>query len=154
VTIHVPVPGGQDLSIEHLVLDVNGTLTDRGEPITAAIIALEHLVEDLRLHLLTADTFGTAAGFAASLRCEFHRIQSAEDKHRHIQMLGTDRCVAVGNGRNDRLMLRAAALGIAVIGPEGLHAEALAAADVLALSINEALELLTDPRTLTATLRP
>jgi soluble P-type ATPase len=63
-------------------------------------------------------------------------------------------CAAIGNGRNDRLMLGAAALGIAVIGPEGLHTEALTAADILALSIDEALGLLDDPRTLTATLRP
>jgi P-type E1-E2 ATPase len=154
VTIHVPVPGGQDLVLEHLVLDVNGTLTDRGEPITAAVSALELLREHLQLHLLTADTFGTAAAFAASLGCECHTVDSAEDKHCHIERLGAHRCVAVGNGRNDRLMLRAAALGIAVIGPEGLHADALAAADVLALSIDEALGLLSDPGTLTATIRP
>jgi len=150
----VPVPGGEDLILEHLVLDVNGTLTDRGEPITVAVSALERLAEHLQLHLLTADTFGTAAALAASLGCEFHKVDSAEDKHRHIRALGAHQCVAVGNGRNDRLMLRAAALGIAVLGPEGLHAEALAAADVLALSIDEALGLLSDPRTLTATLRP
>ena len=148
------MPGGEDLSVEHLVLDVNGTLTDRGEPIVAAIIALERLVEQLELHLLTADTFGTAAAFASGLRCAFHKVRSAEDKQSHIESLGAHRCVAVGNGRNDRLMLRAAALGIAVIGPEGLHAEAFAAADILALSIDEALGLLSDPRTLTATLRP
>jgi soluble P-type ATPase len=154
LTVHVPVPGGQELVLEHLVLDVNGTLTDRGEPIIAAVRALQCLAEHLQLHLLTADTFGTAAALAASLDCEFHKVDSAEDKHSHIGALGAHRCVAVGNGRNDRLMLRAAALGIAVIGPEGLHADALAAADILALSIDEALGLLTEPRTLTATLRP
>jgi soluble P-type ATPase len=51
-------------------------------------------------------------------------------------------------------MLQAAGLGIAVLGPEGLHTEALTAADVVALSIDEALRLLADARTLTATLRP
>ena len=154
MTVHVPVPGREDLSIEHLVLDVNGTLTDRGEPITAAVRALESLRKHLQLHFVTADTFGTAAALAASLGCEFHKIDSAEDKLSHVHALGPQQCAAVGNGRNDRLMLRAAALGIAVLGPEGLHAEALAAADVLALSIDEALGLLSDPRTLTATLRP
>jgi P-type E1-E2 ATPase len=154
LTVHVTVPGGEDLNLEHLVLDVNGTLTDRGEPITQAISALERLRQHLQLHLLTADTFGTAATFAASLGCEFHKVHSAEDKQRHVEALGAHRCVTIGNGRNDRLMLGAAALGIAVIGPEGLHTEALTAADVLALSIDEALGLLDYPRTLTATLRP
>jgi P-type E1-E2 ATPase len=154
LTVHVPVPGGEDLTFEHLVLDVNGTLTDRGEPITQAISALERLRTHLQLHLLTADTFGTAATLAASLGCEVHKIQAAKDKQRHIEALGAHRCVAIGNGRNDRLMLGAAELGIAVIGPEGLHTEALAAAAIPALSMEDALGLLDDPRTLTATLRP
>lgn len=154
MTVHVPVPGGEDLNLEHLVLDVNGTLTDRGEPISQAISAVERLREHLQLHLLTADTFGTAGALAASLGCAFHKAHSAQDKQRHIEALGARRCVAIGNGRNDRLMLTAAALGIAVLGREGLHTEALTAADILTLSVDEALGLLDDPRTLTATLRP
>jgi P-type E1-E2 ATPase len=154
LTVHVPVPGGEDLNLEHLVLDVNGTLTDRGEPISQAISAVERLREHLQLHLLTADTFGTAGALAASLGCAFHKAHSAQDKQRHIEALGARRCVAIGNGRNDRLMLTAAALGIAVLGREGLHTEALTAADILTLSVDEALGLLDDPRTLTATLRP
>ena len=62
-------------------------------------------------------------------------------------------CAAVGNGRNDAPMLGAVALGIAVIGPEGAHRDALAAADITALSIDEALALLAEPKTLKATLR-
>ncbi len=50
-------------------------------------------------------------------------------------------------------MLQAAALGIAVIGPEGTHRNALTAADLIALSIDEALGLLIDPGILTATLQ-
>jgi soluble P-type ATPase len=51
-------------------------------------------------------------------------------------------------------MLREAALGIAVIGPEGAAATAIAAADVVCRSIGEALELLLDDQALAATLRP
>jgi soluble P-type ATPase len=61
--------------------------------------------------------------------------------------------VAIGNGRNDVAMLEAAALGIAVLGPEGTAGGAVAAADVVARSVQEALALLTEPRALTATLR-
>jgi len=59
----------------------------------------------------------------------------------------------VGNGANDAAALRAAALGIAVIGPEGASAEALVAADVVCTSILQALDLLVDEQALTATLR-
>ncbi len=90
------VPGGEDLILKHLVLDVNGTVTDRGEPITQVISALERLREQLQLHLLTADTFGTPGALAASLGCEFHKIHSAQDKHRYLESLGAERCVAIG----------------------------------------------------------
>jgi P-type E1-E2 ATPase len=154
MTLHVTIPGAENLVLEHLVLDVNGTLTDRGEPIITALRAIECLRAALELHVLSADTFGTAEALAASIGAEYRRVDSGQDKREYIQALGAQRCVAVGNGRNDGPMLHAAGLGIAVVGPEGLHADALAAADVIALSIDEAVGLLADSRTLTGTLRP
>jgi soluble P-type ATPase len=61
--------------------------------------------------------------------------------------------VAIGNGRNDVNMLAEAALGIAVMGPEGTSSEAVRAADVVVMSINEALDVLLHPERLKATLR-
>ena len=40
-----------------------------------------------------------------------------------IEALGAERCVAIGNGLNDRLLLRAAALGIAVVQREAGHGD-------------------------------
>ena len=71
---------------------------------------------------------------------------------RLVERLGAERVVAVGNGANDAGMLQAAALGIAVLGPEGLAGEAWQAADVVA-GIHQALDLLLHPRRLVATLR-
>ncbi len=59
----------------------------------------------------------------------------------------------MGNGRNDRLMLARAGLGIAVVGPEGAHHEALAAASVVVPDIRAGLDLLLNPKRLLATLR-
>jgi P-type E1-E2 ATPase len=154
MTLRVTIPGADDLVLEHLVLDVNGTLSDRGEPIIAALRAIECLRGELELHVLSADTFGTAEALAASIRAEYRRVDSGADKLEYIESLGARECVAVGNGHNDGPMLRAAGVGIAVLGPEGLHAQALIAADVIALSIDEALGLLADARALTGTLRP
>jgi soluble P-type ATPase len=50
-------------------------------------------------------------------------------------------------------MLTAAALGIAVLGPEGAAAATLAAAHVIAPDILAALDLLAHPQRLVATLR-
>ena len=50
-------------------------------------------------------------------------------------------------------MLKAAGIGIAVMGDEGLAVEALLSADVVAANIYEALNLLEFPTRLVATLR-
>jgi soluble P-type ATPase len=152
--LRVAVPGGDDLALEHLLLDMNGTLTDRGGLIDGVAERMARVREVLAVHLLTADTFGTAGEVAAGLGVEWRRVEQGADKRRFLEALGHDRCVAVGNGANDVPMLRAAALGIALLGPEGTSADALGAADVVCRSVLEALDLLGDPAALTATLRP
>jgi hypothetical protein len=54
-------------------------------------------------------------------------VSTGADRHGYVEWLGAEKCAAVGNGRNDAEMLTASALGIAVIGPEGAHAAAVAA---------------------------
>jgi len=71
----------------------------------------------------------------------------------YVKGLGCDNTVCIGNGRNDRLMLKEAVLGIAVVLKEGVAAETLVSADVVCTSIVSALELLMHPLRLTATLR-
>ena len=153
MSVRVAVPGEARLQFDHLVLDVNGTLTDRGEPIECAVGALAQLQARLSLHVVSADTFCTAEALASRLGAVYVPIVTGADKASYVATLGAHRCVAIGNGRNDALMLEAARLGIAVIGPEGVHRSAMIAADITTLSIDEALDLLLHPQTLTATLR-
>ena len=54
---------------------------------------------------------------------------------------------------NDLRMLRAAALGIAVLGAEGMDPRLAACARIVVRRIEDALDLLLDPRRLVATLR-
>jgi soluble P-type ATPase len=74
-------------------------------------------------------------------------------KRDFVRVLGAERTVAAGNGRNDRLMLQEAAVGIAVILAEGASGLTLAAADVVTAGIRPALALLSNPLRLVATLR-
>ncbi len=60
---------------------------------------------------------------------------------------------AIGNGRNDRLMLAACALGIGVYGGEGIAAETIAASDIVVQDIGAALDLLLQTKRLVASLR-
>jgi P-type E1-E2 ATPase len=153
MSLSVDIPGSERLQLEHLLLDVNGTLTSRGVPIEGVAERLARVAEKLRIHLLSADTFGTLDEVAASVGAEPTRIESGDDKRRIVQELGADRCVAVGNGANDCSMLELAALGIAVIGPEGAAGAAVRVADVACGSILDALDLLLDEIALRATLR-
>jgi soluble P-type ATPase len=102
---------------------------------------------------LTADTFGTAAKQLAGLPLTLHLIQTGRDKANFMAGLDCTQTAAIGNGRNDVAMIRLAALGVAVIGPEGCAGELIAAANVVTGDILAALDLLRQPLRLKATLR-
>ena len=150
----VAVPGAAELRLEHLVLDVNGTLTDRGRLLDGVPERLRTVGSVLALHVVSSDTYGNAQEIAAGAGATFRRVAHGDEKRAVVERLGAAATAAIGNGRNDVAMLRAAALGIAVVGPEGANGGALAAADVVAGSIGAALDLLADPQALAATLRP
>jgi P-type E1-E2 ATPase len=154
VTLSVTIPGRDELLLTHLMLDVNGTLTNRGELIAGVEERLDRLRDLLDIHLVSADTFGTVDAIAAQLRVDAKHAPTGPDKLWVLDMLGRDSCAVIGNGANDALVLEAAALGFAVLGPEGASAAALRAADVVCKSADDALDLLLDPKALAATLRP
>jgi soluble P-type ATPase len=150
------IPGFKDLLLAHLVLDYNGTLALDGRPLEGVRERLEALSGHLVIHILTADTFGTVQGQVAGWPCRVEVIprgQEAEAKLSYVQGLGAGQTAALGNGRNDRFMLREAALGIAVLQTEGAALEALLAADLAAPGIREALDLFLFPQRIKATLR-
>jgi soluble P-type ATPase len=154
--IDVRIPGFGDLRLEHLVVDYTGTLARDGELITGVAASLRSLVAELTVHVVTADTFGGVRAALEGIPCQTIVLPvAAQDaaKRDRVRELGAERVVAIGNGRNDALMLAEAALGIAVLQEEGAAASALAAADVVCPDIASALELLRRPLRLTATLR-
>jgi soluble P-type ATPase len=153
MALTIEIPGRPLLELEHLLLDLNGTLTDRGALIDGVAGRLSRIERQLNLHALSADTFGTLDELASDLHISAHRISSGAEKRAFLESLGPQHCAAIGNGTNDVSMLSAAALSIAVIGPEGASVAALTAADVVCRSILEALDLLLDERAIVATLR-
>lgn len=155
--IEVEIPGWKSLSLQHLVLDVNGTLALDGELIPGVTERIKLLTPLLELHLLSADTFGRLDAIAGSLGVKAVRLQAGEpeeaQKAEFVRALGSAQVVAIGNGANDVQMLAAAALGIAVQGPEGAASDALLAADLVVTSPLDALDLMLNARRLVATLR-
>lgn len=152
----IDIPGYGDLALEHLVLDMNGTIALDGALLPGvgeALTALDGIVRPL---IITADTRGAAVAVGERLGVEVRVIGGeweAGEKLAVVEELGVDGVVAIGNGANDHLMLKTCALGICVVGPEGAARSAVDAADVLVGSIEVALGLLADPQRLRATLR-
>lgn len=154
--IEVAIPGYKELKLKYLVLDFNGTLSCDGKLLEGVKERLEALSEDLEIYVLTADTFGRAQAQLEGIPCELFVLPlKGQDRGKleYIERLGSQLTVCVGNGRNDRLMIEGAALGIAVVLDEGAAVETLMAADVVCSSIFSALDLLSNPLRLVATLR-
>lgn len=158
--IELTIPGRGNLRLEHLVCDVNGTLAIDGKLVEGVARSLGLLRDRLEVHLLTADTFGKQAIINRQLDIEAVRLtpgklpgDEARQKEEYVQRLGVDQVVAIGQGANDALMLRAAAIGICVLSPEGSAVETLTSADLVTPNIISALEMLEKPLRLVATLR-
>jgi len=154
--IEVEIPGTATFQFHHLVLDVNGTIAKDGKLIEGVGELLAELRSRLDIHLITADTFGTQEILDRSLKLNAVRISmqnQVKAKLDYIGDLGVDKVVAIGNGANDAAMIEHAALGIAIIGPEGSAVTSLLRADIAVSDIRTALELLLHPKRLIATLR-
>jgi soluble P-type ATPase len=154
--IEIAVPGHGTLRIEHLVMDYTGTLACDGRLLPDVAGVLADLSGRLELHIVTADTFGKARSELRGMPCTLVILPTeGQDagKREYVAKLGADRTVSIGNGRNDRLMLKESALGIAVVEQEGCAAAALRSADVVCPGITAALDLLRNPKRLVATLR-
>lgn len=154
--IELDIPGRGSVRLEHLVLDVNGTLAKDGRLLDRVAKSLAALKDRLTIHMLTADTHGKQDNIDVMLSMKAVRLtpgNEARQKGDYVRNLGAEGVIAIGNGANDAEMLKEASLGIAVMGDEGLAVEALLSADVVMVSIQEALNLLEFPTRLIATLR-
>jgi P-type E1-E2 ATPase len=154
--LKVEIPGREPLTIEHLVLDLNGTLALDGMLLPGVEESIREVSKVLDVYILTADTHGTGQEVARRLGVELHRLEpenGAMQKGEFVQALGPEHTAAIGNGVNDVEMLSKAALGIAVVGPEGAASRALLAAVIVVSSPVDAFSMLLNPKRITATLR-
>ena len=155
--ITLNIPGfNENLAIEHLVLDFNGTLAVDGKLIAGLGEILNDLAQKVTIHILTGNTFGTVKEELINISCKVIALPTknlGKEKENYLQQLNAGAVICIGNGRNDSLILKAAAIGIAVIQKEGAASEAVMAADVICPDIFSALELLNRPLRLIATLR-
>ena len=150
------IPGFGQVKLRYLVSDFTGTLSVDGKLSPGVREQLNRIAEFLKVHVLTADTFGMARAELQGVPCEIHILEGERhdiQKEKFVQTLGSEEVVALGNGKNDRKMLGAARIGIAVCLQEGCARDAVESADILVASPRDALDLLLNHKRLKATLR-
>ena len=154
--IELNIPGRGLIQLEHLVSDVNGTLSTDGtlaEGITRMVTGIQ---DRLEVHLVTADTLGQQNIIDNLLGLQAVRVQPGGEGHQkaeYVKSLNPDRVVAIGQGANDAEMLKTAALGIWILSEEGSATESLLAADLVVPDIYTAFTLLDKPQRIVASLR-
>jgi P-type E1-E2 ATPase len=154
--ISIDIPGWGNLGIENIVIDLNGTIAMDGKIPPQVKEKINILSQQVKIHILTADTQGTAAEEVRDIRVELIKIseeKSKEAKFESLKNLNPESTVVIGNGNNDQLILKEAALGIIVLGDEGMSISAMKNADVVVKDVSNALDLFLKPKRLMATLR-
>jgi len=154
--LQIDIPDFGFLQLSSLVMDYNGTLACDGLLLDGVKEKINFLAEKMQIYVITADTFGKAEEQLAGVNCQLHiapKENQAEAKLDFIKKLDAKKTVAIGNGRNDNLMLKNAVLGIAVLQKEGVASATFLVADLVCANILDALDLFVYPLRLVATLR-
>ena len=99
--IEIDIPGKGRLTLEHLVLDVNGTLAVDGVLIEGVSQSLDRLRNLLNVHLVTADTHRKQHLIDQQLNLQATRLQKgheAEQKADYVNQLGFRESDSHGTG--------------------------------------------------------
>lgn len=153
--MQVEIPNYGEVRINTLVCDYNGTLAVDGQLSSGVKERLAKLGQEMKIIVVTADTHGTVAAACEGLPVEIWRFPDGAvgpEKARILKEMG-QYTAALGNGRNDDLMMEAAQLAICILGVEGAWGPLLAKSDMVVPSAEMALDLFLKPSRIKAGLR-
>ena len=162
--IRISIPNSAEpLIIRYIVTDYTGTLSCGGRLVPGVEDRLRRLKELVEIHVISADSFGTASGQLAAIPLEPHILEQGEkhdtEKQKYIKKKGLvpSKVAAFGNGNNDALLLetvrKADGLAIAVDNGEGCSVQAIHNTHLFIVNIVNTLDLLLEPTRCKATLR-
>jgi len=155
----IDIPGFGKRRIRTVVSDYTGTHSFGGAIEPDVKKRLRELATLVDLHIVTADSFGTAESELTGIATP-HMLRTGRhdtEKAGYVSQFELSQVAALGNGNNDRLMLKAVkeggGLAIAVDNGEGCAMDAMRNADLFVVGAANALDLLLAPVRLKATLR-
>jgi soluble P-type ATPase len=158
--ISIDIPGFGLCKIDAILTDYTGTLSRRGRMVPGVRERLIKLAELTEIHVITSDTFGFAQEELEGIPLTHQRLQGEDhdiQKREYGRRLDLLHSAVLGNGNNDRLLLKAVketgGLAIAVDNGEGCATDALLNSNLFIVGAVNALDLLVEPKSCKATLR-
>jgi len=150
------IPGREKIKIVNVILDFNGTIAVDGKLINGVAEKINNLSTLLNFVIVTADTYGTVEKELIGVNCKIVNLSNSKEFQSKLDVLislGKGQTICVGNGFNDRIVLKECVLGISVLQEEGLSMEALIASDFVCKSIIDVFSCIKNPDRIKATLR-
>ncbi len=154
--IDLNIPGITNVKIENVVFDMNGTLSENGLIKESVKGLLNELSKHAAIYIITSDTFGSANESVKGINAKLYIIKgdnSAQKKKEMVYKLGYSKTAVIGNGYNDYAMFKQGVIGIGIMESEGLAVKAALHCDIIVTKIENAINLLLNPKKLVATLR-
>jgi soluble P-type ATPase len=152
--ISIQRPGQDNLEIDFILLDFEGTLASDRRVHPKAKDKINLLSKRTRIYILAKEE-ERVMEVLKRVKAEIIFLkegESSQEKLNLLRQLGATRTVAIGNGLDDAPMIDEAGLGICVIGREGTAGETMQKADVLFPDLIDALDFLLKPLRQKATL--
>jgi soluble P-type ATPase len=107
--ITINVPGFGKVQIHSILSDYTGTLAFNGKLVAGVRDRLLRLARRVDIHVVTADSFGTAEEELEGLPIVSRRLKARREdvqKRRYAERLNPRYVASFGNGNNDRLHLK------------------------------------------------
>ena len=145
-----------EIDIKYLVFDYNGTIAIDGKLIKNVAENLKKLSDKFEIYVITSDTYGSVVRNLKNLPIKIKILTSdkhTKEKEVFVNSLNASNVIAIGNGNNDSLMLKAAKIGVCIIQEEGASSKALVNSDIILKNIDDFFEMINKPKRLIATLR-
>jgi len=148
------IPEGEPIEINTIVLDLNGTLAVKGivaEKTKLLIRELKNL--DYKVVLISGDIRGNAKTIANELEIELLLGKNSAEKALRMQSFSKENTAAIGNARIDIGTFENSILSVATLQSEGIHTGILKHVDIIVPSIDDALNLFIEKKSIEGTLR-
>jgi soluble P-type ATPase len=141
-------PGQEPLEIECIVLNFEGALATDQRVHPKAKDKINLLSKRARIFVFTTGEKERVSAVLRNVKAEVIYLKEGDasrGKLDFLQQLGPHRAAAIGSGINDVEMIEHSSLGIGVMSREGTFAEVLGKADLVFLTILDALDFLLKP---------